>query len=140
MKNYEKPIVKLEEEKAEGVYMASGDSIDGNNSGSGCYTVSAYIHQTPEIGREDYRIQVNAHHSASHNCNGQILTLNFNQPVTYQSSGGSLQSGDGTSSIKIKYGYWNNRTDNIGLGDVVVKSNPGLAVTGAVMDDSGYTS
>ena len=71
---------------------------------------------------------------------GQILTLNFNQPVTYQSSGGSLQSGDGTSSIKIKYGYWNNRTDNIGLGDVVVKSNPGLAVTGAVMDDSGYTS
>ena len=33
MKNYEKPIVKLEEEKAEGVYMASGDSIDGNNSG-----------------------------------------------------------------------------------------------------------
>ena len=51
----------------------------------------------------------------------EILTLNFNQPVTYQSSGGSLQSGDGTSSIKIKYGYWNNRTDNIGLGDVVVK-------------------
>lgn len=91
MKNYEKPIVKLEEEKAEGVYMASGDSIDGNNSGSGCYTVSAYIHQTPEIGREDYRIQVNAHHSASHNCNGQILTLNFNQPVTYQSSGGSYR-------------------------------------------------
>lgn len=137
---YEKPVVKLNEEQAEGVYMASGDNMTpyGGN-GSGCYTVSAYIHQTPQNGRDDYRIQVNGKHAAGHNCNGQILTLNFNQPVTYVSSNGSLKGGDGTSTIQISYGYWNNRNDNIGLGDVVVKASAGLAVMGATLDDSGHT-
>ena len=44
-KNYTKPIVTIDSGMAEGVYAASG-----------CYTASAYIHQTPENGRGDYRI------------------------------------------------------------------------------------
>ena len=36
-KNYTKPIVTIDSGMAEGVYAASG-----------CYTASAYIHQTPE--------------------------------------------------------------------------------------------
>lgn len=43
-KNYTKPIVTIDSGMAEGVYAASG-----------CYTASAYIHQTPENGRGDYR-------------------------------------------------------------------------------------
>lgn len=47
MKTYSKPIVTIDTGLAEGVYAASG-----------CYDASAYIHQTPETGRGDYRIQV----------------------------------------------------------------------------------
>ena len=136
--NYEKPVVAINDELAEGIYMASGDAGVAGVDSSGCYTASAYIHQTPENGRGDYRIQVNVRHDASHNCNAQTLHLHFNMPVSYQGSNGSLLSGDGTSTIKISYYYWNNRTDNIGLGDVIVKANPGLAITGcSITDDHG---
>ena len=127
---YEKPIVIANEELSEGIYAASGDVIGDN-----CYTVSAYIHQTPEIGRGDYRIQVNGVHAASngHHSGEQVLTLTFNQPVEYSSSNGTLVNGSGTSSINIKYNYHNNGNDNIGLGDVVVTSDDGLAITGAML-------
>lgn len=129
MKNYEKPVVLANEELAEGVYAASG----AGGSGDDCYTVTAYIHQIPEIGRGDYRIQVNATHAAGdgHHSGQQILTLYFNQNVTYKSSNGNLSGGDGTSAIDIDYSYHNNGNDNIGLGDVVVEAGEGLAVTGA---------
>lgn len=55
MSKYVKPVISLDEGMAEGVYAASG---------AGCYTASAYIHQTPETGRGDYRIQVNGKHNA----------------------------------------------------------------------------
>lgn len=128
MKDYVKPIVLANEELAEGVYAASGD---GGNGGD-CYTVTAYIHQTPEEGRGDFRIQVDGVHNAeSHHSTGQVLILYFNQAVSYVSSNGSLAGGDGTSELRISYNYHNNQYDNIGLGDVVVTSDAGLAVTGA---------
>lgn len=125
---YEKPVALANEELMEGVYMTSGDT-----AGSDCYTVTANIHQRPETGREDYRIQVNAQHAADdgHHSGEQHLFLAFNQPVNYSSSNGKLVSGDGTSVIEIKYDYHNNATDNIGLGDVVVTSNAGLSITSA---------
>ena len=43
MKEYMKPVLFTSDELAEGVYLASGD-------GSGCYTTTAYIHQTPQTG------------------------------------------------------------------------------------------
>ena len=46
MKEYMKPVLLTSDELAEGVYLASGD-------GSGCYTTTAYIHQTPQTGRGD---------------------------------------------------------------------------------------
>ena len=51
MKLYKKPIITLDTGVAEGVYAVNG-----------CYTASAYIHQTPQTGRGDYRIQVNGQH------------------------------------------------------------------------------
>lgn len=126
MKTYERPIVLVNEELAEGVYAASG-------AGSDCYTVTAYIHQTPETGRGDFRIQVDAKHAAGdgHHSGQQTLVLYFNQNVTYKGSNGTLAGGDGTSSISINYTYHNNGNDNIGLGDVIVESDAGLSVTGA---------
>ena len=73
MKNYERPIIAINDETTEGVYAASGD---------GCYTVTTNIHQKPETGRGDYRIQVNGKHQADHSSESQTLTLNFNQTVT----------------------------------------------------------
>jgi len=66
MKEYMKPVLLTSDELAEGVYLASGD-------GSGCYTTTAYIHQTPQTGRGDYRIQVNAVHNADHTKEAQQL-------------------------------------------------------------------
>lgn len=129
MSKYVKPVVSLDEGMAEGVYAASG---------SGCYTVTAKIHQTPEVGREDYRIQVDGKHNADHTTNSQTLTLTFNQEVTYLSSQGQLVGSGTGSSISIQYSYWNNQTDNIGLGDVVVTSGSGLAITKAVLTDNNY--
>lgn len=126
MKNYEKPIIMNNEEMSEGVYMASG-----------CYTATAQITQTPELGREDYCIQVNGTHNANHTCSQQTLHLSFNQPVTYVSSNGSLESGDGTSTLHINYYYWNNASDSVGLGDVYVKAGSGLAVTSVSITDNG---
>ncbi|MBP5280886.1 MAG: hypothetical protein J6Z22_00115 [Lachnospiraceae bacterium] len=125
MKNYVKPVVLANEELAEGVYAASGD----------CYTVTGYIHQTPETGRETYVMQFNAVHAAAdgHHGGAQVLIITFNQPVTYVSSAGTLCGGDGTNVISIDYGYHNNQADNIGLGDVQVASGDGLAIVGAVL-------
>lgn len=127
--NYEKPVMTLENELAEGVYMASGATTGDDD----CYTVTAYIHQKPETGRGDYRIQVNAAHAAgdSHHSGGQKLVLTFNQPIEYVGSNGKLAEGDGTAKLKIDYSYHNNAYDNIGLGDVIVKADAGLAVTHA---------
>lgn len=128
MKNYEKPVALANSELAEGVFMASGAG-----AGDDCYTVTARIHQTPEKGRGDFRIQVNAVHAAGdgHHSGAQTLVLSFNQPVTYKGSNGALAGGDGTASIRINYAYHNNGNDNIGLGDVIVEANAGLSVTGA---------
>ena len=128
---YEKPLVLDNNDIAEGVFTSSGMI-------NTCYSVSANIHQRPETGRGDYRIQVNAQHNADHNNNGQILTISFNQPVLHK-SGGSLIDGGGTPTLRIQYNYFQNRTDNIGLGDLVVESEPGLEITGISMSDDGFT-
>lgn len=125
MRKYVKPIAVVNSNLAEGVYAASGD----------CYTVRAYITQTPAVGRQYYVVHVDGSHAATdgHHSTQQMLTLTFNKPVTYDSSNGTLTGGDGTSSINISYSYHNNASDNIGLGDVNVRAEAGLAVTGAVL-------
>ena len=70
MEKYSKPMVTVDQGLAEGVYA---------DSGAGCYKASAYIHQTPGIGRGDYRIQVNGQHHADHTKEAQTLTISFNQ-------------------------------------------------------------
>ena len=122
MKQYSKPVVSIDNGLAEGVYAAS-------------YEASAYIHQTPQTGRGDYRIQVNGHHNADHTKESQVLTISFNQNVTYVSGGAGLISGDGTPTLTIRLSYHQNPTDNIGFGDLVVTSDAGLSITGVSISD-----
>lgn len=126
---YEKPVVTLNNGEAEGVYMASG---------SDCYTAWAYITQRPETGRENYVVHAQAVHQAgdNHHSGEQILTLTFNQPVTFlwcSDANATLAGGDGTNEIEIRYNYHNNAYDNIGLGDIYVESGEGLADPSAVL-------
>lgn len=114
MNKYSKPIVLMNEELAEGVYAASGTD---------CYSVTYQIHQTPENGRVDYRIQVDAHHSADHHGTHQTLYITFNQPVTY--------GGGTTTTIAVSKEYHQNGTDNIGFGDLIVTSDAGLSIQSA---------
>ena len=124
MSNYKKPVISIDNGLAEGVYAASG-----------CYTTSAYIHQTPQTGRGDYRIQVNGKHSSDHTKEAQILTISFNQNVTYVSGGAGLVSGDGTTTLVINLSYHQNPNDNIGFGDLIVTSDAGLSITSVSISD-----
>lgn len=126
MKQYSKPVVSVDNGMAEGVYAASG---------AGCYSASAKIHQTPETGRGDYRIQVNGQHKADHTKESQVLTISFNQNVTYVSGGAGLISGNGTSTLTVRLSYHQNPTDNIGFGDLIVTSDAGLTITGVSITD-----
>ena len=126
MKKYSKPVVSIDNGLAEGVYAASG---------AGCYDASAYIHQTPETGRGDYRIQVNGKHNADHTRESQTLTISFNQNVTYVSGGAGLISGNGTPTLEVKLGYHQNPNDNICFCDLIVTSNAGLSITGVSITD-----
>ena len=126
MREYAKPVVTVDNGLAEGVYAASG---------AGCYTASANIHQTPQTGRGDYRIQVDGKHSSDHTKEKQVLTISFNQNVTYVSGGAGLISGNGTPTLKVKLSYHQNPNDNIGFGDLCVTSDAGLAITGVSITD-----
>lgn len=123
---YERPIIIANEDLAEGVYAASG---------SQCYTVTAYITQSPVTGRGDYRIQMNAVHNANHTNNAQTLTITFNQPVKYVSSNGDSYFGDDTNTLAIYFSYWQNETDKIGLGELVVESDEGLEIASVKLAD-----
>ena len=127
MKRYERPLALANTGLAEGVYMASGAE------GSECYQADAYIHQSPDNGNRTYRIQVNGKHNTTHTSDKQELVLSFNMPVEYISSQGALLSGNNTSTIHIGYTYHNNPTDTIGLGDVYVKADDGLVITGCIL-------
>ncbi len=125
MKNYNKPMIYVNDELSEGVYAASG-----------CYTVTTKVHQNMQEGRGDYRIQVDGKHDADHTSSRQTLTISFNMPVVYKSSTGSLVGlGTGTTLV-LDYSYTQNRIDNIGLGDLIVEADPGLEVVSVVLSDN----
>lgn len=119
-------MVTVDQGLAEGVYAASG---------AGCYEASAYIHQKPETGRGDFRIQVNGKHNADHTREAQVLTISFNRNVTYVSGGAGLINGNGTPTLQVKLSYHQNPNDNIGLGDLVVTADEGLEITGVSITD-----
>lgn len=128
MKKYVRPMALVNEELAEGVYAASGD----------CYTVEAKIMQTPQLGRENYVIQIDAVHDATdeHHSTYRRIEIDFNMPVTYVWSGAGSYSGDGSTRLVLDYtnaggSHHNNAHENIGLGNLTVTAGEGLAIIGA---------
>lgn len=122
---YQKPVVVINEELSEGIYAASGN----------CYSIIAYITQSPVVGRGDYRIQLDAIHNADHTNNSQRLTISFNQSVSYVSSNGELIYGDGTDTLIIDFSYWQNEYDKVGLGELVVTSDENLTIKNVRLTD-----
>lgn len=128
MKNYEKPVVLVNEELAEGVYAGSGD----------CYTFTAKIVQKPENGRDTYIIQIDGVHAATddHHSDSRTVKISFNQNVTYVSSGADTMTGSGSNTLYLTYiqpngDYHNNGgPENIGLGNLTVQAGAGLEITG----------
>ena len=125
MSKYEKPVVVLNEELAEGVYAASGD-VD-----SDCWTVSAYIHQRPQTGRGDYRIQVNAQHSNPNMHRSKaVITIVFNMPVIVTGNDSIMTTtGSGSTTIRMEFDIGtSNPNENKGFGDLIVTADPGLEI------------
>ena len=132
MSNYKKPVVLLNEELSEGVYAASGDEVSGGGlTNSECWTVKARIHQSPETGRGDYRIQVDAYHTnPGHHNSGAIVTIVFNQSVSVTNAGGGawVKQGQGsTISVEFNIGT-SNANESKGWGDLIVTSDAGLEI------------
>ena len=97
--------------------------------------MTASIRQDNQIGRTDYRIQVDGKHDSNHTRDAQTLTVSFNMPVEYKSSSGTLQGASVGTTIVVKYNYHQNPTDNIGLGDLVVSAEQGLQITSISFTD-----
>ena len=141
MKNYEKPIITVNEEYAEGVYAASGDFI--SNTSSGCMTLKAYISQEYSQVREgSVVLWMETNHDGSlyggdgHTANNVYVTLNFNQSVTiadndfYQKDAETytVVSGNGTAKVVLLFtgNFANAGTDF--LGQIYAKCEPGIAL------------
>ncbi|MCM1089484.1 MAG: hypothetical protein NC413_01470 [Muribaculum sp.] len=126
MKVYEKPVILTNEELAEGVYAGSGN----------CYTTTARIVQLPE-STHGYIIQIDAtHNSGGHHSTNRHVEVTFNQVVTYVSSEASQCWGSGSTKLTLEYAtkngapYHNNASEYIGLGNLEVTAEAGLAITG----------
>ena len=130
MSDYKKPVVLLNEELAEGVYAASG-AVGGGLVNSDCWTVSAYIHQRPETGRGDYRLQVDCTHlNPDHHRSSATVTIVFNQSVTVTNPGNNAFTVSGSGSV-ISVGFdvgTSNPNEHRGWGDLIVTSDAGLEV------------
>lgn len=92
MKKYSKPTIFVNDEDSEGVYAASG-----------CYSITVNVHQKPQNGRGDYRIQVNGIHKSNHTRDAQTMTISFNMPVVYKSSNGVFREQIQVPLLVISY-------------------------------------
>lgn len=141
MQNYSKPLVLANEELAEGVYAASGaESTPSAPAVSDCWTATARIHQTPQTGRGDYRLQVDCTHTnPGMHWSSYRLTINFNQDITYVSCGASvsLESCIGSTLVLVGGPGNHNPNEHHGYGDLIVTSDAGLKVESVGIECTG---
>lgn len=119
MKKYERPVVMINEELAEGVYAASGAT---------CYLVNGFGCQNPyELNGTNmnaWTVHVDGiHDDPGHHSSYREVTIVFNYPVYVEKyeSNTTVLSGDGTNTIVVSLNHHNNSVDNIGLSGFVVK-------------------
>lgn len=128
MKSYSKPMVIVNDELAESVFAASGD----------CYEFTARIVQLPALGNPYYTIQIDGRHNADHHSTSRTVQITFNKAVKHESSNAISVTGDGTAVLSLTFtdgfngSYHNNNVDNIGLGQLKVQADDGLAIIDTV--------
>lgn len=88
MKKYEKPIVVINEELAEGVYAASG-----------CWTTSGASRQESVSARKDWRFQVNGSHIDEAHAAKVYITFVFDQKITKAEFSGYTFQGMSTDTV-----------------------------------------
>ena len=122
MKDYKKPMI-INMGTAEGVYLASG-AVESSE----CWTIDAYIHQTPETGRHDYRLQVDCFHSnADHHVSTFIATFTFNKEVVIKHAGNATTVVGTGTTVSVKGGPGtSNPNESFGFGDFQVTADEGL--------------
>ena len=76
MKNYEKPIVLTNEELAEGVYAASGETSND------CWTVAVTPDQSDAGGYATFRVAATHSTSVTHISTKTVVTIVFSDTVT----------------------------------------------------------
>lgn len=118
MKKYEKPIVMINEDLAEGVYAASG-----------CWTANGAGTQNSITSRGDFRFQINGSHMNEAHAASVYITFTFNEPVKYAEFCGYTLLTDVSAGAKVVVfeltNYANNGVnpnENFGGGALNVQS------------------
>ena len=102
-----------------------------------CYTYKAEIIQKPEIGKDDFRIKINAQHNGDHPCEKQLLLLTFNFPVNFIScTYGKLISANNTTRIRVILTYHNNPKDKIEIDYFLKCSHQDLEIVNCSINDN----
>ena len=121
MKKYERPVVLVNEDLAEGVYAASGKS---------CWTANGAGKQTAVSSRGDFRFQINGvHHGEERHAASVYITFTFDQMVKEAEFCGYpiVSSGLSAGTKIVTFELTNlsggvNPTENFGGGALNVKS------------------
>ena len=132
MREYEKPIAVVNDELAEGVYMASGDTVAGNNS-SGSSNNSNNKNITVTKGTENDwgkdNCQVSFKLSLPDGTTGhKKIVITCNQKAVNAWGGGSASC----SGKQVTLDIWNPSAEL----DITIVGNTGLDVTGVSMQDA----
>ena len=133
MKKYEKPVVMINEELAEGVYAASG-----------CWSATGAGTQTSVAARNDWRFTISGVHSASepHKANVYI-TFAFDQDISDASYSGYTKievSGKKAVFQLTNYNNGVNKTENFGgaaLNVTTVNAVTSLTLSSVTITDGG---
>lgn len=136
MKRYEKPVVMINEELAEGVYAASG-----------CWTAGGTGKQTRVSSRDDFRFQINGSHISEAHAAKVIATFTFDLPVNSATFCGYKPIGDisaGATVVQFEltnYSGGVNPDENFGGGALNVvtvdKNVTELTLISVTISDAG---
>lgn len=131
MSTYEKPMVMVNEELAEGVYAASGRSAN-------CWSISAST--TGNIVGSGREVHISGTHTnPGHHNAAPIVSVSFNQTISgvTSTSGWSCSAGGTTVTVSHNIGT-SNGSENWGGNIVVTCTDPAtLSVTGVTWDCGG---
>ncbi len=107
MKNYESPVILDNEELAEGVYA----TYSGGSSETSFTSKTDWLRRT---GTDTWDITINATYYGIRSTESVELVLSFDTTVTYVScsDGGSLESGDTGTVLRIKCNTHFDQTSN----------------------------